>query len=260
MTNERTLVSATERRPSVQSPVLLSARGRVSRAKLKSAARELLNERGFRSLRVQDIAERANVANGLFYHYFHDLREIVAEIARDFFAEVLEDQQPELDDQHHYDWIFGKLRSAVERFARNPGILACLFGLAGDYEEFDQIWKENAHAWNLSLANYLKTRAGMDDVNTERMAFMLGAMTEGVIYQALIRRTEDLLEFGGKPEDIADVLAVMCYRAVFLENPPLDHLRAAGRQLITKQGRAKKGGRLLATLKARAKSRVKATK
>ncbi len=33
---------------------------------------------------------------------------------------------------------------------------------------------------------------------------MLGAMTEGVVYQALIRRTEDLLEMGGEPEDIAD--------------------------------------------------------
>jgi hypothetical protein len=61
---------------------------------------------------------------------------------------------------------------------------------------------------------------------------MLGAMTEGVVYQALIRQTEDLVEMGGKPEDIADVLAAMWYRAIYLEDPPLARLRPAGRRLI----------------------------
>lgn len=217
----------------------LSARGRISREKLKVAAREMLNERGFRSLRVQDIAERADVANGLFYHYFTDLREIVSEIARDFFAEVLDEPHPVVAAQHPYEWIYQTLCNVARRFSRNPGILACLFGLAGDHEEFDAIWKENAHAWNLSVARFLREEAGVDAVHTERMAFMLGAMTEGVIYQAFIRRTEDLLELGGKPEDIADVLAVMWYRAVFLADPPAELLRASGKRLISAGPRRK---------------------
>ena len=44
--------------------------------------------------------------------------------------------------------------------------------------------------------------------------------------------TGDLLEMGGKPEDIADILAVMWYRAIYLEDPPLSRLRPAGRRLI----------------------------
>ena len=56
--------------------------------------------------------------------------------------------------EHRYDWIFDNLSNVVGRFAQNPGILACLFGLAGDYAEFDQIWKENAHQWNLRVAEY----------------------------------------------------------------------------------------------------------
>lgn len=237
------LRETTDRRASVQPAAGLSARGRLSREKLKVAARELLNETGFRSLRVQDIAQRANVANGLFYHYFHDLREIVSEIARDFFAEVLEDPRSAAQPPHHYVWIYQTLRNAVRRFAKNPGILACLFGLAGDYAEFDTIWKENAHAWNLSVARYLRDKAGCDTINTERIAFMLGAMMEGVIYQALIRGTEDLLELGGKPDDIADVLAVMWYRAIFLEDPPTEQLRAAGRRLINPVSRRKHKGK-----------------
>ena len=84
----------TERRASVQPLAALNPRGLRSRERLKGAARELLNEQGFRSLRVQDVTERAGVATGLFYRYFHDLREIVAEISRDFFAELLPDVDP----------------------------------------------------------------------------------------------------------------------------------------------------------------------
>ncbi|MEX0733246.1 MAG: TetR/AcrR family transcriptional regulator [Steroidobacteraceae bacterium] len=209
----------------------LNPRALRSRERLKRAARELLNERGYSKLRVQDVTARAGVASGLFYRYFHDLREIVEEISRDFFAELLVGVDPDKASEHRYDWIFDNLSNVVRRFAQNPGILACLFGLAGDYAEFDQIWKENAHRWNLRVAAYLKREIRCDAAHARRMGFMLGAMTEGVVYQALIRQTEDLLEMGGKPEDIADVLAVMWYRAIYLEDPPASRLRPAGRRL-----------------------------
>ncbi|HUF29013.1 MAG TPA: TetR/AcrR family transcriptional regulator [Gemmatimonadaceae bacterium] len=219
----------------------LNPRGLRSRERLKRAARELLNERGFRQLRVQDVTAHAGVASGLYYRYFHDLREIVEEISRDFFAELLTGVDPDEPSEHRYDWIFDNLSNVVRRFAQNPGILACLFGMAGDSAEFDQIWKENAHRWNLRVAEYLRRELRCDAAHARRMGFMLGAMTEGVVYQALIRQTEDLVEMGEKPEDIADVLAVMWYRAIYLEDPPLERLRPAGRRLIgTKIQRTRK--------------------
>jgi len=219
------------RRASVQPVAALNPRGLRSRERLKRAAREVLNEQGYRTLRVQDVTERAGVATGLFYRYFHDLREIVAEIAEDFFAELLVEVDPGATSAHRYDWIYDNLLNVVQRFARNPGILACLFGLAGDYDEFDRIWKENAHTWNLRIAQFLRRETSCDAAQARRMGFVLGAMTEGVVYQALIRRTEDLIELGGRPEDIADIVAAMWYRAIFLENPPAERLRSAGRRL-----------------------------
>jgi AcrR family transcriptional regulator len=225
----------------VQPLTALNPRGLRSRERLKQAARELLNERGYSKLRVQDVTARAGVASGLFYRYFHDLREIVEEISRDFFAELLIGVDPDKASEHRYDWIFDNLSNVVRRFAQNPGILACLFGLAGDYAEFDQIWKENAHQWNLRVAEYLRREIRCDAAHARRMGFMLGAMTEGVVYQALIRQTGDLLEMGGKPEDIADTLAVMWYRAIYLEDPPLSRLRPAGRRLIGRGAKQNRG-------------------
>ena len=209
----------------------LNERGLRSRNKLKRAARDLLNKRGLGSLRVHDIGRSAGVAAGLFYRYFRDLREIVAEICQDFFTELLSDPALSVECQDRYEWIFRNHCVLVSGFAENPGILACLFGLSGDYAEFDEIWKENAHQWNLKVADFLQRNVTLRHDSAERMGFVLGAMTEGVVYQSLIRRTPDLLEIGRSPDDIAEVISVMWYRAIFLSDPPVKQLRSPGKRL-----------------------------
>lgn len=223
--------SRTARRDTVQPAELLNQRGLRSRNRLKDAAREVLNESGYRNLRVQDVTERAGVASGLFYRYFHDLREIVGEIASDFFEVLISNTGTLEVSGDPYDWIYGNHCYVVERFAENPEILACLFGLAGDYEEFDAIWKKNAHSWNLQVADFLRSEAGFGKARAERMGYVLGAMTEGVIYQSLIRHTEDLYTLGSHPSDIAEIIAVMWYRAIFLREPPAEKLGVIGSRL-----------------------------
>lgn len=199
---------------------------------MKKATRDALNERGFRSLRVQDVTARAGLASGLFYRYFQDLGAAVAEVCGVVFDELLERTRQLTDFSDPYAWIYQSHLAAVGIFARNPGVLACFFGLAADYPEFDSIWKRNAHLWNLQVAAFLQETAGFTKASAERMGFVLGAMTEGVIYQELIRHTEDLVKLGRRPEDIAEVIAVMWFRAIFLRNPPPDRLRAPGRKVI----------------------------
>ncbi len=206
-----------------------------TRELLKRATLEALNEKGLHSLRVQDVTERAGVASGLFYRYFQDLNAAVAEVCSTFFDELVSHAEGVADYGNPYRWIYLTHRDAVKSFSSNPGVLACLFGLAGDYAEFDEIWKRNAHVWNLRVGAFLRKAAGFSPAVAERMGFVLGAMSEGIIYQELIRRTEDLTKLGRKPEDIADVIATMWYRAIFLADPPIDQLRAAGRKLITTQ-------------------------
>lgn len=225
------------RRSSVQPAKSLQPRAQRSREQIKSAARVVLNSKGFRNLRVQDVTERAGVASGLFYRYFRDLGDVVGQVCAAFFDELIERTQALTDFSDAYDWIYDNHRIVVSLFAKNPGILACLFGIAGHYPEFDAIWKRNAHVWNLQVAKFLQTTAGFAPRSAERMSFVLGAMTEGVVYQELIRHTEDLAQLGRRPEDIAEVIAVMWYRTIFLRNPPAEKLRAPGRALTALSGR-----------------------
>src|SRR6201986_2314189 len=78
------------RRTVVHPQEALQPRALRSRELLKEATREALNERGFRSLRVQDVTSRAGLANGLFYRYFQDLGAAVAEVCAAVFDELLQ--------------------------------------------------------------------------------------------------------------------------------------------------------------------------
>ena len=52
-----------------------------ARAKLLAAAKEVFEEKDFLAVRVSEIAERAGVSHGLFYHYFESKQEAFRELA-----------------------------------------------------------------------------------------------------------------------------------------------------------------------------------
>jgi AcrR family transcriptional regulator len=66
-----------------------SSKGVRTRARLVQAAKEIFEEHGFLEARISDIAERAGLSYGSFYHYFLSKEEI--------FWEVADAQEPQLE-------------------------------------------------------------------------------------------------------------------------------------------------------------------
>lgn len=64
-----------------------SRKGAQSRARLLEAAKAVFEEDGFLAARISDIAERAGLSHGSFYHYFDTKEEIFREV-----ADALDDQ------------------------------------------------------------------------------------------------------------------------------------------------------------------------
>src|SRR5438270_11126105 len=58
-----------------------SRKGVLTRARLVDAAKEIFEENGFLEARISDIAERARLSHGSFYHYFESKEEIFREVA-----------------------------------------------------------------------------------------------------------------------------------------------------------------------------------
>lgn len=58
-----------------------SRKGVETRARLLDAAKDVFCERGFLEARVSDIAERAKLSHGSFYHYFESKEQVFREVA-----------------------------------------------------------------------------------------------------------------------------------------------------------------------------------
>lgn len=58
-----------------------SRKGAQTRARLLAAAKEIFEENGFLDARISDIAERAGLSHGSFYHYFDSKEEVFREVA-----------------------------------------------------------------------------------------------------------------------------------------------------------------------------------
>ena len=58
-----------------------SRKGIETRARLVTAAKEVFEESGFLDARISDIAERAGLSHGSFYHYFESKEEVFREVA-----------------------------------------------------------------------------------------------------------------------------------------------------------------------------------
>ena len=58
-----------------------SSKGTRTRARLMQGAKEVFEENGFADARISDIAERAGVSYGSFYHYFVSKEEVFREVA-----------------------------------------------------------------------------------------------------------------------------------------------------------------------------------
>jgi AcrR family transcriptional regulator len=59
-----------------------SRKGVQTRARLVEAAKQVFEERGFLEARISDIAERAGLSHGAFYHYFDSKEQIFREVAK----------------------------------------------------------------------------------------------------------------------------------------------------------------------------------
>jgi AcrR family transcriptional regulator len=65
-----------------------SRKGAQTRARLLTAAKEIFEEDGFLDARISDIAERAGLSHGSFYHYFDSKEEIFREVAEAVDAQL----------------------------------------------------------------------------------------------------------------------------------------------------------------------------
>lgn len=161
-----------------------SKKGARTRARLLAAAKEIFEEYGFLDARVTDIAERAGVSHGSFYHYFESKEQIFREVAAlvdeqlsEPLGSVIMARSPEPPAE--------RLRTAIRRHFESYRDFARIMGVIEQVSRYDEhvgAVRETRHKlYREEVADSIRRlqRRGLADptLDPEIAAAALGAMT-----------------------------------------------------------------------------------
>lgn len=207
----------------------LSPRGEKARAKLMRAALTVLERDGFHRMRIADVTREAGVAQGLFYHYFKDLKSLTVEVLTDF-ARASEDAQAIEKGVEPGDWygrIYAHNLLVVRSYAQRPGVMRCLLQLADEDLEFGRMLRDAYRAqlmWLVELMPRMFPEVKFQPQQALMVVYALAGIGEGLLREYFINRSDSLRKADLTVEQFAELLTTMFYRGLFLEHPDASRL------------------------------------
>jgi AcrR family transcriptional regulator len=107
-----------------------SRKGAQTRARLLEAAKAVFEETGFLEARISDIAERAGLSHGSFYHYFDAKEQIFREVAeaQEALLTAPPDEAEEAEPPPEDEWerILRANRRYLRRYRDNSRIMGVI--------------------------------------------------------------------------------------------------------------------------------------
>ena len=206
-----------------------SARGEKAREKLKLAALLVMERVGYHKMRIADVTGEAGVAAGLFYHYFPDLKSLTLEVLEDFVAGSLniEDIEKDVPRGDWYQRMLAHNTLVARTYAERPGITRCLLQLADEDPGFSRLLREHfikQLGWLVKQMPKLFPRAELSQQQSLLVVYTLAGTGETLLRDYYVNREPALVAAKLNVDEIAELLTVMFYRGLFLENPPRQQL------------------------------------
>jgi TetR/AcrR family transcriptional regulator, transcriptional repressor for nem operon len=200
-------------------------KGERTRDRIRLVTAALLNEVGYRELKVSDICARAEVTTPVLYQYFETKQALTIEVLREFLDQFLA-----RTDLPRGTTAYASMLDANRRWialARsNAGLLQCLLDLSVDEPAFATLFVQASDTWYQRVARSIVRRfpsAAADAAAIELIAHAMGAMMDEVTRKLVTGRRSRLqtLVATVAPTDgaMAEFLTVLWYRALYAASP-----------------------------------------
>jgi AcrR family transcriptional regulator len=115
-----------------------SRKGALTRARLIESGKAVFEETGFLEARISDIADRAGLSHGSFYHYFDSKEQIFREVAEEQEARLTAPDTGDAPSSRHpseYERILQANRRYLQRYRDNGKIM----GVIEEVSRYDTI-------------------------------------------------------------------------------------------------------------------------
>ena len=208
-----------------------SRKGEQTRARLLESARGVFEEVGFLDARISDIAERAGLSHGSFYHYFDSKEQIFREVAETQEALLTAPAEDAvLEDGSHLTEL-ERLRRANRRYLERYRDNAEIMGVIEEVSRYDEHVNEArmrrqkhfADRAERAIRRLQREGAADPDVDPELAALALGSMVARFAELWLVERwgTYDL-------DTVADQITRLWANAIGLQEPKAATRRRRG--------------------------------
>jgi AcrR family transcriptional regulator len=162
-----------------------SRKGIETRARLVAAAKEVFELDGFLDARISDIAERAGLSHGSFYHYFESKEEVFREVAAAVEERLQEPLYSVILDSSSTAPPFERIHEGIRRNLEAYRDEARIMGVIEQVSRFDEELRasrhERHHVSSAQIADSIRRlqRHGLADtqLDPDIAAAGLGAMT-----------------------------------------------------------------------------------
>jgi AcrR family transcriptional regulator len=114
-----------------------SPKGLRTRARLLEAAKEVFEEVGFLEARISDIAERAGLSHGSFYHYFESKEEVFREVATAVDEQLSAPMQSVILDPGSHATPQARIQEALRRHLESYRKEARIMGVIEQVSRYD---------------------------------------------------------------------------------------------------------------------------
>jgi TetR/AcrR family transcriptional regulator, transcriptional repressor for nem operon len=194
-----------------------------TRERLRIAAVQVLNERGYEDMRTLTITEQAGLSEGLFYVYFKSKVDITLNIVSEFYQAFLELPTLSQPKAPAFQVIQAANRRWIKVAFANPGLMRCIFQAGNEVPEFAALISKLNKAWYDRVLQSVQRRRSRGGRNQSMLPlFMLGGMMDELIRKLIVYPDPEFLaviEKSGSDHDaVADAATMIWYRVLYLDD------------------------------------------
>jgi AcrR family transcriptional regulator len=180
-----------------------------TRKLLIQATLQLILEKGYDAISIQDITERADLGRGTFYIHFKDKEEIVWTMFQDLFQELEQEAHKQLDRNMPQVEYYGLL-NIFRHAEKNCDLYRVMFGRQGSAMLTARVQEFLAEAFLYDIRNAPE----LPDVNFNLPEELEAQILTGVISRLLFWWLETPNNY------TAEQMAAMTYKALYRKSPP----------------------------------------
>jgi TetR/AcrR family transcriptional regulator, transcriptional repressor for nem operon len=212
-------------------------KGERTRERLRIAALQVLNQRGYDEMPVLAITEQAGLSEGLFYVYFKGKVDITLSLLTEFFSEFVQLSDRDRPASGPFEAIKIANRRWLHIAIANPGVMRCIFQAGNEVPEFASLISKANKFWNTTVLHALEKHRPVSSKSAMMLPlYMLSGMMDELARKLVVYPDPELLAVidgnGADFDAVADAATMIWYRVLYIDDQVPEEMSNLTQQLM----------------------------